>query len=125
MSGNRRQAKRGSKEAAQQVKDEMKPTLPADLKIGLEALSGFSMDGVHVHRNSAKPTVLDALAPEQGSNMQLASGQEGLPHEAWPVVQQLQHRGQPIDDDASLEAEADQMGERAERQANIAKPASR
>ncbi|MES2940421.1 MAG: DUF4157 domain-containing protein [Pseudomonadota bacterium] len=97
--------------------------LPAQLRSGIEALSGMDMGGVRVHRNSSRPTQLQALAYAQGNDIHLAPGQERhLPHEAWHVVQQRQGRvqatvqakgGVGINDDPALEQEADRMGERA------------
>ena len=63
-----------------------------------------------------------AMASARGSTIDLAPGQERhLRHEAWHVVQQRQGRvgptarinGEPINDDPSLEREADVMGARA------------
>jgi hypothetical protein len=81
------------------------------------------MDHVRVHYNSEKPAQLNALAYAQGSEINLAPGQERhLPHEAWHVVQQAQWRVKPtlqmagglaVNDDAGLEREADVMGVRA------------
>lgn len=96
--------------------------LPGALQAGIQALSGVDVSDVQVHRNSAQPAQLNALAYAQGSNIHLASGQEHhLPHEAWHVVQQRQGRVAPtmqlagvgINDDASLEEEADAMGAKA------------
>ena len=97
--------------------------LPDQLKSGIESLSGFSMDHVRVHYNSAQPAQLNALAYAQGSDIHLAPGQERhLPHEAWHVVQQAQGRVRPtlqmkdgvqVNDDVGLEREADVMGGRA------------
>ncbi len=97
--------------------------LPAQLKAGVEALSGLSMDHVRVHYGSSKPAQFKALAYAQGADIHLAPGQEKhLPHEAWHVVQQAQGRVKPtrqlkghtlINDDAGLEREADVMGARA------------
>ncbi|MFZ4508075.1 MAG: eCIS core domain-containing protein [Fimbriimonas sp.] len=96
--------------------------LPDNLKSGIENLSGMSMDDVRVHYNSPAPAQVRALAYAQGSNIHVAPGQERhLPHEAWHVVQQAQGRVQPtrqlrgakINDDDSLETEADIMGARA------------
>jgi len=97
--------------------------LPDNLKTGIESLSGVSMDSVKVHYNSPQPAQLNALAYAQGSDIHVAPGQERhLPHEAWHVVQQAQGRvqptmqlkdGVPVNDDAGLEREADQMGEKA------------
>lgn len=97
--------------------------LPDHLKTGVETLSGFSMDDVKVHFNSAKPAQLQAFAYAQGSEIHVGPGQEQhLPHEAWHVVQQKQGRVQPtvqmkgsipVNDDAGLENEADVMGAKA------------
>ena len=103
--------------------------LPSNLKIGVEKLSGVSMDDVKVSYNSNKPAQLSAHAYAQGSEIHLASGQEKhLPHEAWHVVQQKQGRVQPtmqmkgkvnVNDDARLEKEADVMGAKALRSNNL------
>lgn len=98
--------------------------LPDILKVGVEHLSGVSMDDVQVHYNSAKPAPLQALAYTQGTDIHVGPGQEmHLPHEAWHVVQQkegrvkptLQPKGVAMNDDAELEREADVMGERAKQ----------
>ena len=97
--------------------------LPGQLKSGIETLSGVDMSDVQVHTNSGKPAAIDALAYAQGNQIHLGPGQEHhLPHEAWHVVQQAQDRvrptmqmktGVPVNDDASLEQEADRMGAQA------------
>ncbi|WP_259281376.1 DUF4157 domain-containing protein [Bacteroides fragilis] len=93
--------------------------LPDNLKLGIENLSGYSMDDVRVHYNSDKPAQLSALAYAQGTDIHVAPGQEShLPHEAWHVVQQKQGRVQPtvqlqginVNDNEGLEREADVMG---------------
>lgn len=109
--------------------------LPDNLKLGIENLSGMSMDGVKVHYNSAKPAQLNALAYAQGQDIHVATGQEQhLPHEAWHVVQQAQGRvkptmqmkgGVPVNDDKVLEREADMMGGRALQRAQKAVPDSK
>ena len=96
--------------------------MPDNLKIGIESLSGFSMDDVRVHYNSSKPATVQALAYTQGTDIHVAPGQEKhLPHEAWHVAQQMAGRvspttninGMPVNDNAALEHEADVMGEKA------------
>jgi len=97
--------------------------LPDQLKSGIESLSGYAMDDVEVHYNSAKPAQLNAHAYAQGTEIHLAPGHEQhLPHEAWHVVQQKQGRVQPtkqlkgkaaINDDPGLEREATAMGAKA------------
>lgn len=104
-------------------KKENKTGLPDNIKAGIENLSGYAMDEVKVHYNSDKPAQLNAHAYAQGTDIHLASGQEKhLPHEVWHVVQQKQGRVMPtmqmkgeiqVNNDASLEAEADIMGEKA------------
>lgn len=105
--------------------------LPGGLRAGVETLSGVSLDDVKVHYGSAEPDRVQALAFTQGSHIHLAPGQEAhLAHEAWHVVQQKQRRVQPtrrleratLNDDPSLESEADRMGRLAARQA--ARPGS-
>ncbi|GFE50676.1 hypothetical protein So717_24290 [Roseobacter cerasinus] len=98
--------------------------LPADLRSGVESLSGMDMSDVRVHYNSSAPAQFQAHAYAQGSDIHLAPGQEKhLPHEAWHTVQQKQGRVQPtrqlagsgaaINDNVALEREADVMGARA------------
>ena len=96
--------------------------MPDNLKSGIESLSGFSMDDVRVHYNSNKPATVQALAYTQGTDIHVAPGQEKhLPHEAWHVAQQMAGRvspttninGMPVNDNATLEHEADVMGEKA------------
>jgi hypothetical protein len=97
--------------------------MPDNLKSGIENLSGYSMDDVKVHYNSSQPAQLKALAYAQGTDIHIAPGQEKhLAHEAWHVVQQKQGRvkptrqmklGVPVNDDAGLEKEADDMGAKA------------
>lgn len=96
--------------------------LPHPLKTQIETLSGLPMGDVNVRYNSSEPSKVGALAYTQGSNIHIGPGQEKhLPHEAWHVVQQKQGRVKPtlrsenveINDDPSLEHEADVMGKRA------------
>ena len=97
--------------------------LPDAVKSGVETLSGMSMDHVRVHYNSAKPAQLNAHAYAQGSDIHVGPGQaHHVPHEAWHVVQQAKGRVRPtlqmaqgvaVNDDRSLEREADVMGARA------------
>ena len=107
--------------------------LPDQLKEGAETLSGISLDDVMVHYNSSKPAQLNALAYAQGTDIHVGAGQEKhLPHEAWHVVQQKQGRvkptmkldGVPVNDNKSLESEADQMGLKATTLATNNKPAT-
>jgi hypothetical protein len=101
--------------------------LPDGLQAVMEAMSGLSLADVVVHRNSAEPARLGALAYTRGSDIHLAPGEEShLPHEAWHAVQQKQGRvrptiqmeqGVPVNDDAGLEREADLMGDKAVRSA--------
>jgi len=113
----------GGQELIQQKAQHNNSGLPTNLKLGIERLSGYSMDDIKVHYNSDKPAQLNAHAYAQGADIHLASGQEKhLPHEAWHSVQQKQGRvnatkqtkaGLGINDSAALENEADLMGQRA------------
>ena len=96
--------------------------MPDHLKSGLENLSNMNLSNVRVHHNSSKPAQLDALAYTQGQDIHVGPGQEKhLPHEGWHAVQQMQGRVKPtmqakgvsINDDASLEQEADVKGVKA------------
>lgn len=108
----------------QNVPNTNRTGLPDTLKSGIEALSGMDMSSVRVHRNSDKPAALQAHAYAQGSDIHLGPGQEKhLPHEAWHVVQQAQGRvratvsvdGVGVNNDNSLEREADRLGSMAGR----------
>lgn len=108
-----------------ETKSSSKSNLPQQLKAGIESLSSYSMDDVKVHYNSSKPAQLQAHAFAQGTDIHLSPGQEKhLPHEAWHVVQQKQGRVKPtlqlkskvnVNDDPTLEREADLMGEKANK----------
>ena len=98
--------------------------LPENLKAGIEALSGVSLDDVQVHYHSPKPVQMEALAYTQGSDIHLSAGQEKhLAHEAWHVVQQKQGRVKPtvetkkgsVNDSDGLENEAEVMGNKAQQ----------
>jgi hypothetical protein len=70
--------------------------LPGNLRAEVEYLSGLSLDGVRVHRDSDAPAKVGALAYALGGDIHLGPGQERhLPHEAWHVVQQAQGRVRP------------------------------
>lgn len=99
-------------------KSENRTGIPDDMKMGFENLSGHSFDNVRVHYNSTKPAQLQAHAYAQGNEVYLGPGQERhLGHELGHVVQQKQGRVRPtaqmkgmnINDDAKLEAQADQI----------------
>ncbi|WP_353130016.1 eCIS core domain-containing protein [Parapedobacter pyrenivorans] len=107
--------------------------LPDSLKAGVENLSGYSLDDVKVHYNSNRPAQLQAHAYAQGTDIHLGPGQEKhLPHEVWHVVQQKQGRVRPtlqmkggvsVNDDSSLEKEADTMGQLAGQSVPLRLPA--
>ena len=113
-------ALQGRFEAPVQKKNET--GMPDHLKVGVEELSGLTMDDVKVHYNSDKPATVQALAYTQGTDIHVAQGQEQhLPHEAWHVAQQMAGRvepttevgGMPVNDNIALEHEADVMGAKA------------
>lgn len=93
--------------------------IPGKMKEHMESFSGISFDDVKVHYNSDKPAQLQALAYTQGNQVYIGPGQEKhLGHELGHIVQQKQNRvkptsyikGQPLNDDSSLEREADRIG---------------
>ena len=99
-------------------------SLPQELKVRVESMSGVDLSGVKVYRNSRKPSALEALAYTQGENIFLGPDQERyLAHEAWHAVQQKKNRVRPtkkyrglsVNDCPRLEQEADLMGARATR----------
>jgi len=112
-----------SKQSPIVQREENKTGLPDDLKSGMESISGVSLNDVKVHRNSDKPAQLQAHAFAQGTDIHLGPGQDKhLPHELGHIVQQKEGRVKPtlqlkgkinINDDASLEKEADLMGNKA------------
>lgn len=127
LTGQLKTVQRVAEEELTQKKSDTNHTnhtgLPLQLKNGIESLSGMNMDHVKVHYNSAQPAQLNAHAYAQGSDIHVAPGQEQhLPHEAWHVVQQAQGKvrptmqmkaGIPVNDEVSLESEADVMGAQA------------
>lgn len=105
-----------------------KTGIPTRLKKGIEQLSGYTMDDVSVHYNSSKPSKMQALAYTQENHVYLAPGQEKhLGHELWHVVQQKRSRvmpttqinGLPVNDDATLEREADLYGNAAAQMGSV------
>ena len=102
--------------------------LPDRLKAGVENLSGLSMNDVRVHYNSSKPSMLNAWAYTQGTDIHVGTGQERhLPHEVWHVAQQKmgvvsptrQFKGLALNDDPALEREADLVGEKLSKRESI------
>jgi hypothetical protein len=105
--------------------------LPGDVKTKMEGAFGADFSAVRVHEG-AQAGAMGALAYTQGTDIhfqpgqydpQSQHGQELLGHELTHVVQQSQGRvavpaqakGASINDDPSLEREADEMGARAAR----------
>ncbi len=96
--------------------------LPSDLLNGFSASTGHDLSDVKVHQNSCKPAEVGALAYAQGNDIHLGAGQDKhLAHEAAHIVQQREGRvqantevnGMPVNNQASLEGEADSMGAKA------------
>jgi hypothetical protein len=104
--------------------------LPESVRGKMESTIGSDFSGVNIHANSGKAVEAGALAYTQGSEIHFApgqynptskSGQELLAHELTHVQQQSEGRvkgtgqvaGMPLNDDKSLEKEADDMGAKA------------
>lgn len=90
--------------------------IPEPTKQRFEQMSGFSFDDVRIHYSSDKPAQFRALAYTRGNHVYIAPGQERhLEHELVHVVQQKEGRVRPtfrignipVNDDATLEREAD------------------
>lgn len=98
--------------------------IPTQMKLDFERRSGLSFDDVRVHYNSDKPARLGALAYTQGNQIHVGPGQERhLPHELGHIIQQKagpipvtrKVRGMPINDDPTLETQADRFARQPER----------
>ena len=90
--------------------------LPDHLRTRHENTSGVSLDDVRVHYNSPEPIPFMARAFAKGSEIHIVSGQEDtLEHEVAHTIQQKQGRvsptgminGEPVNDNAELEGEAE------------------
>ncbi|WP_309120032.1 DUF4157 domain-containing protein [Paenibacillus sp.] len=119
------QMKRDSSKAIQRKSN----GIPEPVLQKMEASFGASFEGVNIHVGGEASEV-GALAYTQGSDIHFApgqyrpdtkSGQELLGHELAHVVQQREGRvqptaevaGVPLNDEKSLEAEADRLGAKA------------
>lgn len=96
-----------------------KTGIPLQLKENIEQTHNVSLDNVRVHYNSQKPKELYSHAYTQGSHVYISPGQEKyLSHELGHVVQQMSGRVRPtlrikginINNDSTLEREADMLG---------------
>ena len=111
-------------------KNENGTGMPDAVKSQMESTFNTDFSNVKIHENSSKAPDVGALAYAQGTDLHFApgqfkpettSGQELLGHELTHVVQQSEGRvkpttevmGMPVNDDPSLEAEADKMGKKA------------
>lgn len=111
-------------------KQENKTGMPDEVKAKMESSFNTDFSGVKVHQNSSKAPEVGALAYTQGTDVHFApgqykpetsQGQQLLGHELAHVVQQSQGRvqpttevaGMPVNDNPSLEKEADMMGAKA------------
>lgn len=93
----------------------------AQLKQNFQSTYGYDLSDTKVIHNSSQPAQFKAHAFAQGNEVHLGPGQDHqLPHELAHVVQQKQGKVKPtgsdagmlINDDISLENEADQMGQK-------------
>lgn len=113
-----------------QKKEENQTGIPDDVKQRMETSFGTDFSSVRVHSDSSKAPEVGALAFTQGTDIHFApgqfkpetsSGQQLLGHELAHVVQQSEGRVQPtteiagmsVNDDVSLEHEADVLGAKA------------
>lgn len=113
-----------------QKKEENQTGIPDDVKQRMESSFGTDFSSVRVHSDSSKAPEVGALAFTQGTDIHFApgqfkpetsSGRQLLGHELAHVVQQSEGRVQPtteiagmsVNDDVSLEHEADVLGAKA------------
>lgn len=113
-----------------QKQEENHTGIPNDVKQRMETSFGTDFSSVRVHSDSSKAPEVGALAFTQGTDIHFApgqfkpetsSGQQLLGHELAHVVQQSEGRVQPtteiagmsVNDDVSLEHEADVLGAKA------------
>lgn len=113
-----------------QRQEENQTGIPDDVKQRMESSFGTDFSSVRVHSDSSKAPEVGALAYTQGTDIHFApgqfkpetsSGQQLLGHELAHVVQQSEGRVQPtteiagmsVNDDVSLEHEADVLGAKA------------
>ena len=104
--------------------------IPDHVIQGMESSFGTDFSSVRVHPDSSKAPEVGALAYTQGTDIHFApgqfkpdtsAGQQLLGHELTHVIQQAEGRVQPttevggmaVNDDLSLEHEADVMGAKA------------
>ncbi|MBK9337302.1 MAG: DUF4157 domain-containing protein [Lewinellaceae bacterium] len=113
-----------------QKKQQKEGNLPDEIQMKMENSFGTDFSNVNIQKDSKNATEIGALAYTQGNNIHFApgqfkpntqEGQELIGHELAHVVQQNQGRvvpttqakGMPLNDDISLENEADEMGKKA------------
>ena len=104
--------------------------MPDGVKAQMEDSFGTDFSSVRIHPDSSTAPEVGALAYTQGTDIHFApgqfkpvtsAGQQLLGHELTHVIQQAEGRvspttevsGMPVNDDISLETEADMMGQRA------------
>jgi len=128
------QMKPGEEEELQKKEDSKNPgtktSMPNDLQSRMENSFGVDFSDVDIHKDSEQAPSLSSLAYTQGNDIHFApgqydpgsqKGQELLGHELSHVVQQRdgrvrptkQGKGMPVNDNPSLEKEADEMGAKA------------
>ncbi len=111
--------------------------MPEAVQAKMENAFGQDFSNVNIHANSSESANMGALAHAQGNDIHFApgqynpesqSGQELLGHELTHVVQQREGRVQPtaevggvaVNDQESLESEADALGSQAARGQQVA-----
>lgn len=116
--------------AAAQCQEDNHTGIPDDVRQRMESAFATDFSSVRVHPDSAQAPEVGALAYTQGTDIHFApgqfkpetsSGQQLLGHELAHVVQQQEGRvqptteigGMPVNDDVSLEHEADVLGSKA------------
>lgn len=127
---NTTQLKHNNKATAQ--RNSSASGIPDNVKINMETATGHDFSNVQLHKNSSKAVDVGALSYAQGNDIHFAPGQFSpnttagkslLGHELTHVAQQREGRvqptvevsGMPVNDNPSLETEADTIGGNALR----------
>lgn len=131
MQDNRESARlQGSLQRAIQCQQDNDTGMPVGVKQGMESAFGTDFSSVRIHPESSKAPEVGALAYTQGTDIHFApgqfkpdtsAGQQLIGHELTHVVQQKEGRvqptmslgGMPVNDDESLEGEADELAKKA------------
>jgi len=96
----------------------------SQMKQAAQDVTGIDYSNVNVELDSSDPEKLNAKATRQGNDIKIGKGnEESLPHELAHISQgkvpaTTEKNGQPINDEESLEKNADKVGAQIDKQSN-------